>query len=72
MPLLIGACHDDYRPYPSLLPADVVPQDEGAVGRLFDRLGIDGTRLLRVYRAWLGPVAPIEIFIAAMTDYTYR
>jgi para-nitrobenzyl esterase len=28
VPLLIGACHDDYRPYPSILPADVVPQDE--------------------------------------------
>ena len=71
-PLLIGACHDDYRPYPSLLPADVVPQDEGAVVRLFDSLGIDGTHLLRAYREWLGPVSPTELFIAAMTDYTYR
>lgn len=72
VPLLIGACHDDYRPYPSILPADVVPQDEGAVVRLFDNLGIDGMHLLRVYREWLGPVVPTELFIAAMTDYTYR
>jgi para-nitrobenzyl esterase len=72
VPLLIGACHDDYRPYPSLLPADVVPRDEGAIIRLFDNLGIDGTRLVRVYREVLGPAAPIEIFVEAMTDYTFR
>jgi para-nitrobenzyl esterase len=72
VPLLIGACHDDYRPYPSLLPADVVPQDEGTVVRLFDSLGIDGTHLVQAYREWLGPVAPTEIFVAAMTDFTFR
>ena len=49
VPLLIGACRDDYRPYPSLLPPDTVPQDEAAVARLFDSLGIDGARLVRVY-----------------------
>jgi para-nitrobenzyl esterase len=72
VPLLIGACHDDYQPYPSLLPADVVPQEDGAVVRLFDSLGIDGAHLLRVYREWLGSVAPTEIFVAAMTDTTFR
>lgn len=71
VPLLIGACHDDYRPYPSILPADVVPQDEAAVVRLFDGLSIDGTRLVQMYRTELGPVAPVEIFVAAMTDYMF-
>ena len=72
VPLLIGACRDDYRPYPSLLPPDTVPQDEAAVARCFDNLGIDGARLMRVYRELQGPVTPTDIFVAAMGDYTFR
>jgi para-nitrobenzyl esterase len=72
VPLLVGACRDDYRPYPSILPADVVPQDEAAVVRLFDGLGVDGARLVQVYRQALGAVTPTELFVEAMTDYTFR
>jgi para-nitrobenzyl esterase len=72
VPLLIGACRDDYQPYPGILPPDAVPQDEAAVTRLFDSLGIDGARLVRVYRELRGPVTPTELFVAAMSDYTYR
>jgi para-nitrobenzyl esterase len=72
VPLLIGACREDYRPYPSILPPDAVPQDEAAVARLFDSLGIDGAHLVRVYHALQGPVTPTEIFVAAMGDYTFR
>jgi para-nitrobenzyl esterase len=72
VPLLIGACRDDYQPYPGLLPPEAVPQDEATVARLFDSLGIDGARLVRVYRELRGPVTPTEIFVAAMGDYTFR
>jgi para-nitrobenzyl esterase len=72
VPLLIGACRDDYRPYPSILPSSTVPPDEAAVARLFDSMGIDGTRLVRVYRGWRGTMTPTEIFVAAMGDYTFR
>jgi para-nitrobenzyl esterase len=39
IPLLIGVCHHDYRPYLRLLPAETLPQDEAAIIRLFDSLG---------------------------------
>lgn len=72
VPLLIGACREDYRPYPSLLPPDVVPQDTAAVARLFDNLGIDGDRLVRAYGEWRGVITPTDLFVAAMGDYTFR
>ncbi len=72
VPLLIGACCDDYRPYPAILPPDTVPQNEAAVARLFDSLGIDGARLVRVYGELRGAMAPPDIFVAAMGDYMFR
>jgi para-nitrobenzyl esterase len=72
VPLLVGACHDDYRPYPNVLPADSVPQDEATVVHLFTRFGIDGARLVQVYRELLGSISPTEIFVEAMTDSTFR
>jgi para-nitrobenzyl esterase len=72
VPLLIGACRDDYRPYPSILPPDTVPQDEAAVARCFDSLGIDGAHLVRMYSELREPLTPTEIFVAAMGDYAFR
>jgi para-nitrobenzyl esterase len=73
VPLLIGACHDDYRPYLYLMPPGTVPQDDAAVGRFFDGLGVDGGRTVEVYRRELGPtVAASDVFAAAMTDYRFR
>jgi para-nitrobenzyl esterase len=72
VPLLIGACRDDYRPYPAILPPDAVPQDEAAVARLFDSLGIDGAHLVQAYGELRRPATPTEIFVAAMADYTFR
>jgi para-nitrobenzyl esterase len=71
IPLLIGACHDDYQPYPHVLPPDSVPQDEGALIQHFDRLDLDSASLVQAYREWLGPVAPVALFVAAMSDFTF-
>jgi carboxylesterase type B len=71
VPLLIGACREDYRPYPSILPPEAVPQDEAAVARLFDSLGTDGAHLVRMYRELQGSMTPTDLFVAAMGDYTF-
>jgi para-nitrobenzyl esterase len=72
VPLLIGACREDYRPYPSVLPPDTVPPDDAAVARLFDSLDRDGTHLVREYRELLGSVTPTDLFVAAMGDFSFR
>jgi para-nitrobenzyl esterase len=71
VPLLIGACHDDYQPYPHILPPDIGPRDEGALMQHVDRLGLDGASLIQAYREWLGPVEPVSLFVAAMSDLTF-
>ncbi len=71
VPLLIGACHNDYQPYPHVLPPDAVPQDKATVIENFDRLQLDGANVYREYREWLGPVEPVDIFVAAMGDLTF-
>ncbi|MEM7113318.1 MAG: carboxylesterase family protein [Chloroflexota bacterium] len=72
VPLLVGACADDYRPYLAVLPASTIPKEETAVIHHFNRLGLDGTRLVQFYRDLLGDVAATEIFCEAMADYTFR
>jgi para-nitrobenzyl esterase len=72
VPLLIGACHDDYRPYLHLMPPGTVPQDDAAVTAFFDMLGIDGSRTVQLYREQLGNVSAADLFAAAMTDYRFR
>ena len=72
VPLLIGACHDDYQPYPHVLPPSAVPREEAAVIEHFDRVMGDGADLLSHYREWLGPVEPLDIFVAAMGDITFN
>ncbi len=72
VPLLIGACHDDYRPYLHLMPPDPVLRDETAVVQCFDRLGLDGSRTLQVYRTSLGAIAPADLCAQALTDYRFR
>jgi para-nitrobenzyl esterase len=71
IPLLIGACHDDYQPYPHILPPDTVPQDEKALIQHFDRLDLDGASLAQASREWLAPVEPEALFVAAMSDLTF-
>ncbi|MCB0019737.1 MAG: carboxylesterase/lipase family protein [Anaerolineales bacterium] len=71
VPLLIGACRDDYRPYPSVLPPAVIPRDEAALVRHFDSLGFDGTALVQHYQATLGPLTPVDLFVAAMSDRAF-
>lgn len=72
LPLLIGACHDDYRPYLRLMVPGTVPQNEAEVVQFFDALGIDGSRTVQVYREHVGALSPADIFAAAMTDYRFR
>ncbi len=72
VPLLIGACHDDYRPYLHLMPPGTVPQDDVAVRDYFDQLGLDGGRTVDLYRAAHGDMASADLFAAAMTDYRFR
>ena len=72
VPLLIGACHDDYRPYLHLMSPGTVPQDDAAVSHFFDQLGIDGARTVARYRACYGGIHATDLFAAAMTDYRFR
>jgi para-nitrobenzyl esterase len=72
VPLLIGACHDDYRPYLQFMPPDTVPQDDMAVSQFFDQLGVDGARTVALYRESHGGIASADLFAAAMTDYRFR
>jgi para-nitrobenzyl esterase len=72
IPLLIGVCHHDYRPYLRLLPTETLPQDEAAIMRLFDSLGVHGRCMLQVYRDRFGSITPAELLIEAMTDYRFR
>ncbi|ETX05087.1 MAG: hypothetical protein ETSY2_25065 [Candidatus Entotheonella gemina] len=72
IPLLIGACHDDYRPYLHLMPPGTVPQDDAAVRQFFEQLGIDGTRTVALYRERHGSIEPADLFAAAMTDYRFH
>ncbi|WP_143302176.1 carboxylesterase family protein, partial [Candidatus Entotheonella palauensis] len=72
VPLLIGACHEDYRPYLHLMPPGTVPQDDAAVGQFFDQLGIDGARTVALYREHHEGIEPADLFAAAMTDYRFR
>ncbi len=72
MPLLIGACHDDYRPYLHLMPPGTVPQDDAAVSGFFDQLGLDGAGTVALYRATHGDIASADLFATAMTDYRFR
>lgn len=72
VPLLIGACADDYRPYLTVLPEAMIPREETAVVADFNRLGLDGTRLVQFYRDLLGSVPATEIFCEAMTDFAFR
>ena len=71
IPLLIGACRDDYRPYPSILPPAVIPQNDGALQRHFDGLGFDGAALVQHYQTTLGPLSPVDLFVAAMSDRAF-
>jgi para-nitrobenzyl esterase len=71
IPLLIGTCYDDYRPYPHILPPDTIPRDKRAVVQHFDRLDLDGAGLVRAYREWLGPIDPVSLFVASMSDLTF-
>lgn len=72
VPLLIGACHDDYRPYLHLMPPGTVPQDDAAVSEFFNRLGVDGDRTVALYREGNADMASADLFAAAMTDYRFR
>jgi para-nitrobenzyl esterase len=72
IPLLIGACHDDYRPYLHLMPPGTVPQDDTAVERFFDQLGMDGARTVSLYRQHRRDLTSADLFAAAMTDYRFR
>jgi len=72
VPLLIGACHDDYRPYLQFLPPGTVPQDDEAVSQFFDQLGMDGARVVALYRESHDGIASADLFAAAMTDYRFR
>ncbi len=71
VPLLIGACHEDYRPYLHLMPPGTVPQDDAAVRQFFDQLGIDGARTVALYREIDDGIASADLFAAAMTDYRF-
>ena len=72
VPLLIGACHDDYRPYLQFMPPETVPQDDAAVSALFDQLGVDGAGVVALYRESHGGIAAADLFAAAMSDYRFR
>jgi para-nitrobenzyl esterase len=70
--LLIGACHDDYRPYLQFMPPGTVPRDDAAVSRFFDQFGIDGARTVALYREGDRGLTSTDLFAAAMTDYRFR
>ena len=72
IPLLIGACHDDYRPYLHLMPPGTAPQNDAAVSAFFDRLGADGAGVVALYRESHRDIAAADLFAAAMTDYRFR
>jgi para-nitrobenzyl esterase len=72
VPLLIGACHDDYRPYLYLMPPDTLPQNDADIADFFGLLGVDGSRTVQLYREQLGNVSGTDLFAAAMTDYRFR
>lgn len=72
VPLLIGACHDDYRPYLHLMPPGTVPQDDSAVADFFDQLGLDGPDIVQLYRTTNRDIASADLFATAMTDYRFR
>ncbi len=72
VPLLIGVCHDDYRPYLHLMPPGTVPQDDAVVGQFFDQLGFDGAQTVALYREGDANVKSASLFAAAMTDYRFR
>ena len=71
IPLLIGDCGEDFRPFFSVIPQEKHPQNNGQLIQHLTSLGVDGEATLQLYQELLSTKSVPEIYIAAMTDY-YR
>ena len=71
VPLLIGDCGEDYRPFVSVIPQEKHPQNETQLVDHLSALGIDGAAALDLYRDLLPSKSLTDWYVMAMTDY-YR
>ena len=71
VPLLIGDCGEDFRPFVSVIPRDKHPQNRGQLEQHLTNLGVDGVTTAALYQDYLQTTDVTELYIAAMTDF-YR